>query len=119
MLKGEQGLGAFLNDGTGYSKSGFKPRSKRAGAQDDAPLGGPDPLPWLKLPQFDYVDVAGQETESRLDPEQEKEIMSRLEDLADLLKNEVQNNNIEEASHLRRQLENLMEEYGYQYEPER
>jgi hypothetical protein len=55
LLRGERGLGAFLSDGTGYNKSGFQVRKKA-----EAALGGrTDPLPWLTLPDLDYVDVAG------------------------------------------------------------
>ena len=53
MLKGERGLGAFLSDGSGFKKSGFRPL-------DGADMKT-DPLPWLKLPELDFVDVAGQE----------------------------------------------------------
>lgn len=110
MLKGDQGLGAFLSDGGGYSKSGFKPRSKSSSSGDDAPLGSGDPLPWLKLPKLDFVDVAGQENTN------EAAIVSRLEELTDLMKVEVKAGNTEEANRIRNQLESLMEEYGFQYE---
>ena len=53
MLEGERGLGAFLSDGRGFKKSGFR-------TMDDAGEKN-DPLPWLKLPELDFVDVAGQE----------------------------------------------------------
>ena len=87
MLGGEQGLGAFLSDGSGYNKSGFKPRKKN---EEEAS----DPLPWLKLPEFDYVDVAGQPKKPKLqllqniqsddsykskDSSNEAEVVSRLE----------------------------------------
>ncbi|KAL7551481.1 hypothetical protein ACHAWF_014681, partial [Thalassiosira exigua] len=64
MLKGDRGLGAFLSDGSEFSDSAFRPRrgGDRSDTTTDAPLSGPDPLPWLKLPQFDFVEVAGQET---------------------------------------------------------
>jgi hypothetical protein len=65
MLKGDQGLGAFLSDGKGYGKSKFKPYTKGKDTKKK------DPLPWLKLPKFEYVEVAGQENDS-IDQEKEK-----------------------------------------------
>ena len=53
MIQGDQGLGAFLSDGDGFSNSKFKPVSRKTARVD--------PLPWLKLPKFDFVEVAGQE----------------------------------------------------------
>lgn len=120
MLKGDRGLGAFLSDGSGYSGSAFRPR--RGGDRSDTtdkPLSGPDPLPWLKLPQFDFVEVAGQETSNVrniLSPEEEANIMIQLEDLQTVLREEVNAGNTAEANRLRRRLEELMDEYGFQYE---
>lgn len=120
MLKGDRGLGAFLSDGSGYSGSAFRPR--RGGDRSDTtdkPLSGPDPLPWLKLPQFDFVEVAGQETSNGrniLSPEEEASIMIQLEDLQTVLREEVNAGNTAEANRLRRRLEELMDEYGFQYE---
>jgi len=120
MLKGDRGLGAFLSDGSGYSGSGFRPRRGGGDRSDtDAPLSGPDPLPWLKLPQFDFVEVAGQETgnsRNMLSPEEEAEIMTQLEDLQSVLREEINAGNTAEANRLRRRLEELMGEYGFQYE---
>jgi len=127
LLEGKRGLSAFLSDGGGFSRSAFKPRSKARSdsAQNsslDAPIGGPDPLPWLKLPQLDFVDVAGQEANMKqnggLDPQEEAAIIVRLEELADLMAKEVKSGNVEEASRLRSQLESLMTKYGFQYEYE-
>eukprot|EP00429_Kryptoperidinium_foliaceum_P039094 CAMPEP_0176178424 /NCGR_PEP_ID=MMETSP0120_2-20121206/91422_1 /TAXON_ID=160619 /ORGANISM="Kryptoperidinium foliaceum, Strain CCMP 1326" /LENGTH=59 /DNA_ID=CAMNT_0017516577 /DNA_START=1 /DNA_END=177 /DNA_ORIENTATION=- len=53
MLEGDQGLGAFLKDGSGYNKSGFQNIQGSKGKSSD-------PLPWLKLPQLDFVEVSGQ-----------------------------------------------------------
>lgn len=65
MLKGDQGLSAFLSDGSGFNKSGYRPRSsKEDQRKDGAPLSGEDPLPWLKLPELDFVEVKGQEKTS-------------------------------------------------------
>lgn len=56
LLSGERGLGSYLSDGKGYNKSKFQPLQ---GDSDRAVQF--DPLPWLKLPQLDFVEVAGQE----------------------------------------------------------
>ena len=59
MLEGDQGLGAFLSDGTGFNKSGYRPSSSSKGNNSRSTVDK-DPLPWLKLPQLDFVEVAGQ-----------------------------------------------------------
>lgn len=59
MLSGDQGLGAYLKDGRGVGKSSFRPLSM----DDKTRAVASDPLPWLKLPKLDYVQVAGQEDE--------------------------------------------------------
>ena len=56
MLEGDQGLGSYLKDGSGYNKSGFRRVDKASMKNDEMN----DPLPWLKLPKLDFVDVAGQ-----------------------------------------------------------
>lgn len=65
MLSGDQGLAAFLKDGTGFQKSAFKERKPNPfGKNENAPLGSSkDPLPWLKLPTLDFVEVKGQESQ--------------------------------------------------------
>jgi hypothetical protein len=117
MLGGEQGLGAFLSDGSGYNKSGFKPRKKN---EEEAS----DPLPWLKLPEFDYVDVAGQPKKPKLqqlqkiqssDKSKEAEVVSRLELLFAEMKKEVDNDNLIEAKRIELELEKIMEEEGYNF----
>lgn len=124
MLGGDQGLGAFLSDGSGYNKSGFKPRKKN---EEEAS----DPLPWLKLPEFDYVDVAGQPKKPKLqqlqkiqsddlsdmsrDSRNEAEIVSRLELLFAEMKKEVDNDNLIEAKRIELELEKIMEEEGYNF----
>ena len=124
MLGGDQGLGAFLSDGSGYNKSGFKPRKKK---EEEAS----DPLPWLKLPEFDYVDVAGQPKKPKLQQLQkiqsddsldkskessnEAEVVSRLELLFAEMKKEVDNNNLIEAKRIELELEKIMEEEGYNF----
>ena len=125
MLGGDQGLGAFLSDGSGYNKSGFKPRKKN---EEEAS----DPLPWLKLPEFDYVDVAGQPKKTKLqqlqkiqsdnnsldeskDSNNEAEVVSRLELLFAEMKKEVDNDNLIEAKRIELELEKIMEEEGYNF----
>ena len=128
LLGGEQGLGAFLSDGSGYNKSGFKPRNSKpnAGVGDPSkPLGAGDPLPWLKLPQFDYVDVAGQPKKPKQpkivpnstakSSSNEAEVVSRLEVLFAQLKKEVDNDNLIEAKRIELELENIMQEEGFSF----
>jgi hypothetical protein len=118
MLKGDRGLAAFLSDGSGYSNSGFRPRRNGDQSDTDAPLSG-DPLPWLKLPRLDFVEVAGQETGNNsngLSPEEEAKILEQLEDLRGVLRSEIDAGNTEEANRLRRRLEDLMKDSGFHYE---
>eukprot|EP00814_Leptocylindrus_danicus_P017952 CAMPEP_0116007508 /NCGR_PEP_ID=MMETSP0321-20121206/2337_1 /TAXON_ID=163516 /ORGANISM="Leptocylindrus danicus var. danicus, Strain B650" /LENGTH=155 /DNA_ID=CAMNT_0003476209 /DNA_START=72 /DNA_END=539 /DNA_ORIENTATION=+ len=62
QLDGDRGLGKFLSDGRGYNRSAFTPRRGTDDFNDGtAPLSKSDPLPWLKLPKLDFVEVAGQE----------------------------------------------------------
>jgi hypothetical protein len=136
MLKGDEGLAAFLKDGSGYNKSGFKRQSKQQSSTQK------DPLPWLKLPQFDFVDVAGQSNDkpskllqttnnigidkkiisimdspSQDDNDNDDLIMQELEQLRLKLNREIQEENIEEADRIRNQLERLMKEKGIVYKP--
>jgi hypothetical protein len=127
LLGGDQGLGAFLSDGAGYNKSAFKPRKKfvmdersnPAGIDPSKPLGGADPLPWLKLPEFDYVEVAGQPKnpkQPKIVPKSssdEAEVVSRLERLFAQMKKEVENDNLIEAKRIELELEKIMEEEGF------
>mmetsp|Transcript_14932 Transcript_14932/g.19476 ORF Transcript_14932/g.19476 Transcript_14932/m.19476 type:complete len:160 (-) Transcript_14932:1478-1957(-) len=60
QLSGDRGLGNFLSDGSGFGRSAFKPRQGVSDFDDGtAPLSN-DPMPWLKLPELDFVEVAGQ-----------------------------------------------------------
>lgn len=127
LLDGEEGLGAFLSDGTGYNKSAFKPR-KRFVTDDER--GGADPLPWLKLPELDFVDVAGQPKKTKRERQQqdmvsnssessnsdnEAEVVSRLEFLFAQMKSEVENDNLIEAKRIELELEKIMEEEGFNF----
>ena len=132
MISGDQGLGAFLSDGSGFQKSGFRPR-KSSNKTNDAPLSGVDPLPWLKLPRFDFVEVAGQkneisekmEIESKIAgtqvtgiPSQDVVVKEKLESLAQELRIYLGNGDIERAEAVRDQIEFLMRKYGFEYNSE-
>ena len=118
-------MGAFLSDGSGYNKSGFKPRNSKPNFDPSKPLGAGDPLPWLKLPQFDYVDVAGQPKKPKQpkiipnssvnSSSNEAEVVSRLEVLFAQLKKEVDNDNLIEAKRIELELENIMQEEGFSF----
>jgi hypothetical protein len=110
QLRGEQGLSAFLKDGRGYSKSGFQPL-----ADQDRTLARTDPLPWLKLPRLNFVQVAGQD-EAVLKAEQE--LMDRLDGLRIDLNDKLREGRMEEALFVKRELETLMRENGIEYQQE-
>jgi hypothetical protein len=59
LLSGDRGLGNFLSDGSGFGRSKFQPLTTKD--QDRAVSS--DPLPWLRLPKFDFVEVAGQDND--------------------------------------------------------
>ena len=141
MIQGEDGLGAYLQDGTGYNKSNFRVTKKNKGKRniydidndDDKEI---DPLPWLQLPQFDFVDVAGQEK-----PRQVKQpnklikgvggadgidvptlqestlVYNELEQLRIRLVREVHEENWMEVQKLEDQLEQRMKQEGIQFTP--
>ena len=137
MLEGDQGLGNYLSDGTGYNKSKFKAR-KKPNTIDDSydptkPLGAGDPLPWLKLPELDFVDVAGQEKkrQKKVQPnkksvpqrikdmdkamERDEKILARLESLKDRMKAEVAMGDLEAAKKIEDELESIMKKEGYDF----
>ena len=123
LIGGEQGLGAYLSDGSGYNKSAFKQR-KRSSKGDE----GEDPLPWLNLPESDFVDVAGQTKKSTTlkqspirrqatsaierDP---SEVIFQLDLLRAQIKMEVELGNLEAAKEVEIRLERLMKEEGYDF----
>ena len=133
LLGGDQGLGAFLSDGTGFNKSSFKQRKRpitdeRSLPRDpSAPLGAGDPLPWLKLPELDYVDVAGQPKKSpkpkvkqksvpqKIEEMRDELVLLRLEALKDEMKTAVQSGKLDEAKRIEDELEKLMKEEGYDF----
>lgn len=98
MTKGDQGLGAFLKDGSGYNKSAFRPQSRETSSSD--------PLPWLSLPKLDFVDVAGQEDKT----------LVKLERIRQEMNKKLQEGKVEEATELRDTLQQLMQESGIEYE---
>jgi hypothetical protein len=99
MIKGDQGLGAFLKDGSGYNKSAFRSEESRETFSSD-------PLPWLSLPKLDFVEVAGQKDE----------ILVELERIRQEMNKKLQEGKVEEATDLRDTLQKLMEERGIEYE---
>lgn len=127
LLRGDQGLGAFLSDGTGYNKSGFKPRSKlvNAGASNDAALEGSDPLPWLNLPRLDYVDVVGQPKRpkkvhlkaagSDLNENNAQEVVLQMEHLRGQIRLLVEQGRLQQAKNIELELETIMKEHGYEF----
>lgn len=125
MLDGDQGLGAFLKDGSGYQRSRFRAVQKKKETTND-------PLPWLKLPQLDFVEVAGQERELKMkqiaiiEQEQQQQqnagvvpdsVYQELEQLRMAMNRELQEENISEAKRIRKQLEGLMKKNGIKYTP--
>lgn len=123
MLEGDQGLGAFLRDGSGYNRSGYRNSDR---TRNESNSDSNDPLPWLKLPSLDFVEVAGQQQnqkqvqlKSLLDNDEERKVYQELERLRLKLNIELENNtDLEEATRLRVKIERLMEIYGIEYETE-
>lgn len=105
MLTGDQGLSAFLSDGQGFNKSKFRPIRKQSTENND-------PLPWLKLPKLDYVDVAGQNTDKE---ELDLLVRERLDSLLTKMKNEVNSGDKISASSTLKELKEMMEKYGFEY----
>ena len=103
MLKGDQGLSAFLSDGKGFQGSKFKPTQSKDKKED--------PLPWLKLPKLDFVEVAGQSVD-------EAEIIRELELLKERGRIELENGEMEKAQLTRDEMNALMEKYGFEYKEE-
>ena len=103
QLQGDQGLGAFLQDGQGYKKSGFRPLSDRDRAASS------DPLPWLSLPKLDFVEVAGQEST-------EDALMAELEQLRLAMNQQLERGNTAEANAIRLKLESRMRENGVEFQ---
>lgn len=103
LASGEQGLGAFLKDGRGYQKSGFIfDQSDRAVKSD--------PLPWLKLPKLDFVEVAGQDEDSAA-------VIGRLERLREEMNTKIDQGDLKGAKLKQIELQSLMESFSVTFEP--
>ena len=122
LLSGKQGLGSFLSDGTGFNKSGFKPITTTG---DDERAVSSDPLPWLRLPRLDFVDVAGQDKLILEDYEkgqlndsnsaQYDTVLVQLERLRERMNDALANGKVDEATALSKELEKLMKENDIQF----
>ena len=121
LISGDRGLGSYLSDGGGYGRSGFVPRRKGEDASD-APLSGPDPLPWLKLPEFDYVEVKGQPSNPRRKtggaelPSDNRDILAELEFMRDQMRLKVKDGDMVAAKEIEDRLRELMEREGFEYD---
>ena len=102
MLKGDQGLSAFLSDGKGYGNSKYKAASGESGRLSD------DPLPWLKLPKLSFVDVAGQEVVN------EEDVVKKLELLAQRGRDELEAGDKAKAAQTRDEINSLMADNGFE-----
>ena len=102
MLKGDQGLSAFLSDGIGYGNSKYKAASGESGRLSD------DPLPWLKLPKLSFVDVAGQEVVN------EEDVVKKLELLAQRGRDELEAGDKVKAAQTRDEINSLMADNGFE-----
>lgn len=111
QLNGDQGLGAFLRDGKGYSKSGFRPL---AASDKDRAVSGDDPIPWLKLPKLDFVEVAGQEEA----PVELDDVVEKLETLRLELNQQMAQGNQAEAITIQNKMQRIMEENGIDFQPD-
>lgn len=106
MLKGDQGLSAFLSDGKGYGNSKFKEASGDNGRLQD------DPLPWLRLPNLSFVDIAGQDVLN------EEEIAKKLDLLVERGRMELERGDKDKAAQTKKELNTLMKNYGFEYKEE-
>lgn len=104
LAKGERGLGAYLSDGGGFSGSGFSDKANR----DNDAVSGDDPLPWLKLPKLDFVDVAGQEDSVEV----------QLESIRRKMNAALEEGQFEQATEIRKELEEIMTANGFDFTPE-
>lgn len=139
LLSGERGIGSYLSDGGGYNKSSFRPidnKKKNSNISNNNNMNDMvavqnDPLPWLKLPKFDFVEVAGQieeeqeavnvvgqdgsnnnENKNSVD---EEILVLQLERLRLEMKYQIQEGNMKDAIQIRNQLEKMMKENNIEY----
>ena len=131
MLEGDQGLGAFLRDGSGYNRSGYRPNKNK---NNENGTETKDPLPWLKLPKLDFVEVAGQESRGSsqqllAEQEEQERVYQELDRLKEELNRELlsvrrrrlegmegDDDEMAKAKLLKAKLEGLMRAYGIEYE---
>ena len=104
MLSGDRGISAFLSDGNGFNRSGFKTIQSSKDTKKE------DPLPWLKLPKLDFVEVAGQKNYVDL-----ASVQKELNGLKARLDNEFASGQKEKATETMNELNALMEEYGFEF----
>lgn len=109
MLSGDQGLGSFLSDGSGFNKSKFRPMSTDDYGQKQPPSN--DPLPWLRLPNLDFVDVAGApKTDPATDP-----VLDRLQRLRLEMQDRLAAGDRAGAESIRATMEQVMKENGVSF----
>ncbi len=115
MVQGDQGLGAYLRDGNGFQKSAFQPMNKKK------ELSSSDPLPWLKLPNLDFVEVAGQSSspdDSIIITKDDSLLLDSLVQMQQNMNAKLQEGKEAEARIIRNELERLMKDHGMEYTTE-
>ena len=107
MLRGDRGISAFLSDGNDFNNSRFKTIQSSVDTRKE------DPLPWLKLPKLDFVEVAGQENDGSFDT-----VKQQLDSLKLKLDSELASGQNVKASKTMKELDLLMKKYGFEFEAE-
>jgi hypothetical protein len=109
LASGDQGLGAYLKDGKGVGRSSFRPLT----VDDDSRAVSSDPLPWLKLPKLDFVEVAGQ-----VDAATDKLVHDKLASMHAQVQNRIDHGDYKQAERLKKELDTLMKDAGWEYNNE-
>ena len=104
LAGGDRGLSSYLGDGSGYSGSGFSEKPTDADA-----VSGDDPQPWLKLPKLDFVEVAGQNDGG---------MEEQLERIRQKMNRALEEGQMELATELRQELEEVMTENDFDFTSE-
>lgn len=99
--EGEKGLGAFLRDGEGYQKSGYKDDKLEARR-----MKAPDFLDKVSLPAFDFVQVYSGEENAVEQAENLRKELSKTLDLGD----------VDKARQIERKLNKVMRDNGLRYD---
>lgn len=107
MLRGDRGISAFLSDGNNFNNSRFKTIQSSVDTRKE------DPLPWLKLPKLDFVEVAGQENDASFDT-----VKQQLDSLKLKLDSELASGQNVKASKTMKELDLLMKKHGFEFEAE-